>query len=309
MTSFESASTWKPPVPPPPSAARGRVLQSLAEEITGIGPWRLRVAIDGYTSAGKSTFSYELAAAMRRLGRPTLRASLDDFKKPWNTAHEKGYDRVSGPGYYRNAHDFDSARRLLLQPAGREGSGRVTMCSHDPLTGENHRDKVVQAPPTAVLLVDGVFAFRPEYNDFWEYRIWLQIDPELALQRGIERDTGLEGRMKRSDSTATVTTQPNRSTSRKWTPCRSPTPSWTTATSRRPISYGGRSPKPADYQTGSNRQRPDPKPGEDLRTPAEAATASGIKVEYTTDGAQYAFRFNNSIELDRHSQIPPGTCR
>jgi uridine kinase len=45
----------------------------------------------------------------------------------------------------------------------------------------------------AVLVVDSVFAFRPEYNEFWEYRIWLEVDAGLVLQRGIARDAALEG--------------------------------------------------------------------------------------------------------------------
>jgi uridine kinase len=44
-----------------------------------------------------------------------------------------------------------------------------------------------------VLIVDSVFAFRPEYDDCWEYRIWLDVDPETALRRGIARDSGAEG--------------------------------------------------------------------------------------------------------------------
>lgn len=37
-----------------------------------------------------------------------------------------------------------------------------------------------------------MFAFRPQYNDCWEYRIWLQVDPDGALQRGMARDTAVE---------------------------------------------------------------------------------------------------------------------
>jgi uridine kinase len=51
----------------------------------------------------------------------------------------------------------------------------------------------VSAPPDAILIVDSVFAFRPEYNDCWEYRIWLEVDPETAIRRGIARDTAAEG--------------------------------------------------------------------------------------------------------------------
>lgn len=68
---------------------------------------------------------------------------MDDFKNPWREAREQGYDRTSGEGYYRNAYDFVSARELLLGPAGRHGSGEVTLWAHDSLTGEDHRGAVV----------------------------------------------------------------------------------------------------------------------------------------------------------------------
>ena len=168
-------------------------MTGLAERIDGLAPGRLRVAVDGYTAAGKTSFGHELAAALRELGRPTLRASFDDFKNPWAEARRLGYDRISGEGYYRNAYDFRSARELLLGPAGPDGSGQVVLCARDPLTGADHRDHAVPAPANAVLIVDSVFAFRPEYNDQWEFRIWLDADPEVVLQRGIDRDTEMEG--------------------------------------------------------------------------------------------------------------------
>jgi uridine kinase len=194
MQAFESVSSWRQPLPPPASAERSELIAGVAARIGKLSPGRLRVAVDGLTGAGKTSFGHELAAALRGIGRPTLRASMDDFKHPWRHAREHGYDRLSGEGYYRNAYDFASARDLLLAPAGPAGSGQVALCGHDPLTGDDHRDKVVSAPPDAVLIVDTVFAFRPEYDEFWEYRIWLDVDAERALQRGIRRDTAMEGR-------------------------------------------------------------------------------------------------------------------
>jgi uridine kinase len=190
---FESVSTWRQPVPGRGSAQRVALIAALAERIDRLAAGRLRVAVDGYTAAGKTSFGHELAGALRERGRPTLRASFDDFKNPWSEARRLGYDRLSGEGYYRNAYDFRSARELLLGPAGADGSGQVVLCAHDPLTGEDHRNHAVAAPANAVLIVDSVFAFRPEYNDLWEFRIWLDTDPDLALRRGIERDTEMEG--------------------------------------------------------------------------------------------------------------------
>jgi len=193
VTAFESVSTWKQPPAPPPSPARAQVLAHLAARICTRSPWRQRVAVDGRTGSGKSTFADELAAAIRVKGRSTLRASLDDFKKPWRDAREKGYDRMTGEGYYRDAHDFDAARILLLEPAGADGDGRVALCAFDPLTGADHRATVIAAPTDAVLVVDGVFAFRPEYNDFWDVRIWMDVAEEVSRERGVARDTEREG--------------------------------------------------------------------------------------------------------------------
>ena len=72
------------------------------------------------------------------------------------------------------------------------GTGQVVLCAHDPLTGADHRSVVIDAPNDAVLVVDGVFGMRPEYDEYWDVRIW-GYDPDVAVARGIERDVELEG--------------------------------------------------------------------------------------------------------------------
>ena len=188
---FTSVSTWSQPTPPPTSLIRTRLMESVARSIAEIDNGRLRVVIDGRTASGKTSFGHELTAALRDLGRPTLRASLDDFKRPWKDADS--YDRRSAEGYYRNAWDFDAAVQLLLEPAGAHGSGVVALCSIDPRTQINHQQVVVEAPRDSVLVVDGVFAFRREYNQFWDFRIWLEITEELSLARALERDREMTG--------------------------------------------------------------------------------------------------------------------
>ncbi len=186
-------STWRQPTPAGVSHQRLQLIDDIADRVVALGPGRLRIAVDGLTAAGKTSFGHELAAAIRRCGRPTLRACFDDFKKPWRDAIEKGYDRTTGDGYYRNAPDFVSARELLLEPAGPDGSGQVVLCGHDPLTGIDHRAVVVEAPDDAILVVDSVFAFRPEYNSYWDFRILLEVDVETSLARAVDRDAEMEG--------------------------------------------------------------------------------------------------------------------
>ena len=179
-------STWQQPTPAPPSAQRRAVLNEIAGRVWAFGDRRVRVGVDGFTAAGKTSLGHELADLLADQGRVVLRASLDDFKRPWREAHL--YDRASGEGYYRNAFDLDAARRLLLHPAAEDGSGRVVLCNIDPITQVDHSHEVVRLPDNGVLIVDGVFAFRPELNDCWDLRIWVHIDTELSVRRGTARD-------------------------------------------------------------------------------------------------------------------------
>lgn len=76
IEAFESVSSWSQPVPLPASRARSELIDEVARRITSIQPGRLRVVVDGYTASGKTSFAQELAVAVRRHGRPTLRAPL-----------------------------------------------------------------------------------------------------------------------------------------------------------------------------------------------------------------------------------------
>jgi uridine kinase len=167
------------------------VLSAVAARVLELGPDRLRVAVDGRTAAGKSTFADELAVVVATGGRPVLRACLDDFKRPWGERHR--YDRESGEGYYRNAFDLPGVRRLLLDPCSPGGAGVAALCSIDPLTQVDHSAVTVEVPTDAVLLVDGVFALRPELDDCWDLRIWLDVDAATSVRRGAGRDRARVG--------------------------------------------------------------------------------------------------------------------
>jgi uridine kinase len=186
-----SVSTWQQPLPVVRSRVRAALLEQIAASILGSSEGRLRVAIDGPTAAGKTSFGHELAREISGAGRPVLRASLDDFKRPWRDRHL--YDRESGEGYYRNAFDYPAVTRLLLEPASPAGSGECALCSIDPLIQLDHSSVITPAARDAVLIVDGVFAFRPEINEHWDYRIWLHVDPDTSLQRGAARDRDWAG--------------------------------------------------------------------------------------------------------------------
>ncbi|MFE9425918.1 uridine kinase [Kitasatospora sp. NPDC006697] len=186
-----SASTWRQPAPSAASPERSALVESMAKRILDVGPGRLLVGIDGFTASGKTSFGHELAERISAAGRPVLRATLDDFKRPWKDRHL--YDRESGEGYYRNAYDYDELKRLLLDPCGTPEATSAVLCSIDPLTQQSHAAETTALAPDTVLIVDGVFAFRPEINRYWDFRVWLHVDAELSVRRGADRDQDWAG--------------------------------------------------------------------------------------------------------------------
>ena len=61
------------------------------------------------------------------------------------------------------------------------------------MTQIDRSDERVAVPDNAVLVTDGVFACRPEIDNFWDYRIWPDVDPRDALSRGTNRDAAMIG--------------------------------------------------------------------------------------------------------------------
>lgn len=167
------------------------LVKQVAEQALTRGDGRVLVGIDGFTAAGKTSFGHELAEEIAGAGRPVLRATLDDFKKPWKDRHL--YDRESGEGYYRNAYDYEAVRRLLLEPARTPEAASCALCGIDPLTQLDHSGTTTPLAADSVLIVDGVFAFRPEIDKYWDFRIWLDVDAELSVRRGAERDQDWAG--------------------------------------------------------------------------------------------------------------------
>ena len=70
----------------------------------------------------------------------------------------------------------------------------MALCARDPLTQVDHSATTVPMPADGVLVVDSVFALRPELDDAWDLRIWVDVDPELSVARSVRRDSHWAGR-------------------------------------------------------------------------------------------------------------------
>jgi uridine kinase len=164
----------------------------VARRISGLGlSHPVRIAVDGRTAAGKTTFADALAAEIEGGGCRVIRASVDGFHRPRAERHRQG--RMSSDGYYEDARDLAAMRRLLLDPLGPGGDRLYATASFD-LDRDEPLDLVFErATDDAVLIVDGTFLQRPELSAAWDFVIFVDVPAEEARRRGIERDAPMLG--------------------------------------------------------------------------------------------------------------------
>jgi uridine kinase len=125
-------------------------LDQLAAHLAAL-PLPARVAVDGVDAAGKTTLANELASRLPGAER----ISADDFLRPPAERYRRG--RESPVGYYEDSFDHGRLRRVVLASTG-------------------------------LLIVDGIFLQRPELNDLWDFRIFIDIEPDVSIRRGVARD-------------------------------------------------------------------------------------------------------------------------
>ena len=83
---------------------RGRAIHELGHRISLIdSDHPIRVAIDGVTTAGKTTLAAELAVFLGQ-SSPVTRLSVDDYHRPPEERYRRGRD--SPEGYYHDAFDY-----------------------------------------------------------------------------------------------------------------------------------------------------------------------------------------------------------
>ncbi|HEV2886644.1 MAG TPA: hypothetical protein VGX49_07025 [Jatrophihabitans sp.] len=146
----------------------------------------VRVGIDGVDGAGKTCFADELAAALRRRGRPVVRVGVDDFHQVRAIRYRRG--RQSPSGFWLDSFDYDRLWAEVLTPLGPGGSRRYRPAGHDLRTDRVLAPPLVEAPAGAVLVLDGVFLHRDELAGAWELSIFLEAGFAETARRMAHRD-------------------------------------------------------------------------------------------------------------------------
>ena len=166
---------------------RSQVIEQLTDLIVAVERSHpVRVAIDGVDAAGKTTLADELTPLIEALGRPVIRASVDGFHNPRAIRYRRGAD--SPTGYYLDSFDHDAIRDELLIPLGPGGNRKYCRAMFDHWADVPTHEPKRESPQDAILLFDGIFLLRSELNECWDFRIFVDVDFTVSVERAVERD-------------------------------------------------------------------------------------------------------------------------
>ena len=130
------------------------------------------IGIDGIGGAGKTEFAKRLQAFLPS----ALVISMDSFIDK-TKLHATSWDTGA----------FDRARleREVLKPLTHERSA-----SYEKLDWDSEQLSAPQpVPPSLYVIVEGQTAIHPDIAHYYDYRVWINTPPEVAMQRGMARDS------------------------------------------------------------------------------------------------------------------------
>jgi uridine kinase len=144
------------------------------------------VGINGVDGAGKTELTRALQLALSNSKVPVTAVHLDNFTNPAEIRHSS---KDAADNYFNSTFDIVGLREGLLDPIMQGRLPKVEFEHADPTHHQNtikHNYKVESSP--SVVLVEGVFLFRAELVNYFDYRIFLRMPLETMLNRALDRD-------------------------------------------------------------------------------------------------------------------------
>ena len=146
----------------------------------------LIIGICGASGSGKSTLAKALAA---RLEKPCVYIKQDSYYRdhPDLSFEERSHLNYDEPEIF----EHDVLREDLLRL--REGKP-ITTKDYD-YTQHRRCDPGITLEPADVVIIEGIHVFYdPEVRDLLDFKIYIQVDPDVCLLRRVKRDIRDRGR-------------------------------------------------------------------------------------------------------------------
>jgi len=183
-------------------------IRTAADQVADALPSRTRwgfalVALDGMGGSGKSTLA---AALTERCGAAVVHG--DDFYRPMDQAERAALSPEEGCDRY---FDWQRLRDEVLLPLASGLPARYGR--YDWGTGALAPDETHTVARSGIVVVEGVYAARPELAGFYDLLVYVDTPPEESMRRLRERghDHGpldWEARWRAAEEHYVATTRP-----------------------------------------------------------------------------------------------------
>ncbi len=165
-----------------------RVVDAIARKRGAVVPDRaVLIGISGIDASGKGFITAKIAEQLRATGRNLAVISADD----WLNLPDVCMNRHDyAEHFYEHAIRFDEMFERLIVPLRQKREINITADCTDAkaTTYRNHR---YNFRGIDIVLLEGIFLFKPAYRDHFDLTVWIDCSFKCALQRAVER--GQEG--------------------------------------------------------------------------------------------------------------------
>lgn len=160
------------------------LLEYLENEILEINKKRVIIAIDGIDASGKSSLAKEITLKLQNKLYNVQLVHIDDFHLPKKIRYLKGKD--SPEGFYFDSYDYQTIISKLIIPF-KNKEEFILIKSFDL---ENDKENIVKTKieENTILIVEGIFLQRKELYKYWDLKIFLDVEFDIAEKRNLLRD-------------------------------------------------------------------------------------------------------------------------
>jgi uridine kinase len=143
----------------------------------------LLVGISGIDGSGKGYLAAQLQAHLALRGVIPAVLNVDG----WLNLPEKRFDQnAPAVNFYENAIRFDQFFSQLVLPL-RDGRSIHLEADVVEEIASNYRNHTYHFKDVPVVLVEGIFLFKPQYRKYFDLAIWIDCSFPTALVRAIDR--------------------------------------------------------------------------------------------------------------------------
>jgi len=146
------------------------------------------IGVNGIDASGKTTFALHLSEHLTGRGYDVQIVHVDDF-------HNEKSVRYSGedPAYNFYYKSINLARLAadILEPIIRKGELDVELTLLDLRSDKFILRKQYRVHRDSIVIVEGIFLFKRELRNYFDYKVFLDISFDEAIRRALIRDTHL----------------------------------------------------------------------------------------------------------------------